>query len=340
MIRSFAVALITIVVVVLFGPSNEVAAAQPANSTGAVPFQFTGATPGLNLELFVNAGKVADVVIDSNGNGSSILDLSNLGKVQLQVYVDVCQDGKVVRVIVAAGQPKPGDNCKRRVAGGAWWSDCGVTRLTLNLTKFGMRVIGCGSMLTQPKVYGPLVGGLVLIPVALAGGDTPTTFASTPPATTAPPTATNPPATTTPAPPVTPPTTTPVTPPTTPTPPATATGNYLCTLCMVKFDVSRHDPTLRLCQALTAVFNLIQGSLTIRHPSPFIEVSGANYNTTTGDFDISGSGSIAGFNNVAARAVGTVNTQTGRVTFDYTLGSNGVFPGGQPITYTVTLQKQ
>ena len=183
MIRSFGVALITIVVVVLFSPRNDLAAVQPVNSTGAgqVPFQFTGGTPGVNLELFVNAGKVADVTIGANGTGSSILDISNLGKVQLQVYVDVCQDGKVVRVLVVAGQPKPEDNCKRRIVGAAWWSDCGVTRITLDLTKFGMRVIGCGPFYTNPKYVIPIAGGLALIPiVGGGGGNGNTTFVSVP----------------------------------------------------------------------------------------------------------------------------------------------------------------
>ena len=55
-------------------------------------------------------------------------------------------------MLVVTGKPTPEDkNCRRRIVGGAWWSDCGVTRITLNLTKFGMRVIGCGSFITSPK---------------------------------------------------------------------------------------------------------------------------------------------------------------------------------------------
>ena len=218
MIRSFAVALITIVFVSVLGSSREIAASQQNPPPSQLPMQFTGATPGINLELFLNAGKVADVTIGTNGEGSSILDISNLGKVQLQVYVDVCQDGKVVKVLVVAGKPTPEDkNCRRRIVGGAWWSDCGVTRITLDLTKFGMRVIGCGSILTEPKFYGPVGGAIVVGGLLIAGGgDSPTSVATTPPATTAPPTSTTPPATTTP-----PTTTPPATPPTTPTPPAT-----------------------------------------------------------------------------------------------------------------------
>src|SRR5688572_23900327 len=125
MIRSFAVALVTVVVVSVLSSTGEIAA-QPQNPTAPpsqLPMQFTGGAPGINLELYLNAGKVADVTISATGEGTSVLDLSNLGKVQLQVYVDVCQDGKVVKVLVAAGQPAPEDkNCRRRVAGGAFWS--------------------------------------------------------------------------------------------------------------------------------------------------------------------------------------------------------------------------
>jgi hypothetical protein len=210
MIRSFAVALVTIVVVSVLSATGQLAA-QPQNPPSQLPIQFTGGAPGINLELFVNAGKVADVTIGATGGASSVLDLSNLGKVQLQVYVDVCQDGKVVKVMVVSGQPAPADtNCSRRAVGGAWWSDCGVTRVTLDLTKFGMRVIGCGSLYTEPKFYGPVGGAIVVGGLLIAGGGDSTSSLSTtptPPATTAtpPPVTTTPPVTT---PPVAPPTNT------------------------------------------------------------------------------------------------------------------------------------
>jgi hypothetical protein len=217
MIRSFAVALVTILFVSALSSTGEIAAQNQAPPS-QLPVQFSGATPGINLELFLNAGKVADVTIGVNGEGASVLDLSNLGKVQLQVYVDVCQDGKVVKVLVVAGKPAPEDKgCRRRIVGGAWWSDCGVTRLTLDLTKFGMRVIGCGSFYTEPKFYGPVGGAIVLGGLLIAGGGdgTSSTFTTptTPTATTPTPPVTTPPVTT---PPVTTPPATP--PPTTPAP--------------------------------------------------------------------------------------------------------------------------
>lgn len=184
MIRSFTVALVTIVAVSLSGPVGRIAAqSRNAATTQSVPMDFTGGTPGVNVELFLNSGKVADVPLDAQGAGTSILDLGNLGKVHLQVYVDVCQDGKLVKVLVADGQPAPEDQgCKRRIAGGAWWSDCGVTRITLDLTKFGTRVIGCGSLYTQPKFYGPVGGALVVGGLLLGGGggDSDSTFVTAP----------------------------------------------------------------------------------------------------------------------------------------------------------------
>jgi hypothetical protein len=224
MIRSFAVALVTILVVSVVSATGEIAA-QPQNPTAPpsqLPIQFTGGAPGMNLELYLNAGKVADVTIGATGGGTSVLDLSNLGKVQLQVYVDVCQDGKVVKVMVVAGQAPPEDkNCRRRIAGGAFWSDCGVTRITLDLTKFGMRVIGCGSLLTEPKFYGPVGGAIVVGGLLLSGGGDGTSTTSTTPT---PPTSTAPPVTTPPV--TTPPVTTPpvTTPPVT-TPPTNTTPN-------------------------------------------------------------------------------------------------------------------
>ncbi len=318
------------------------AAAQTAPKSMSFPVQVTGA-PGTDVLFFVNDGKHAEMTIGAGGDVSSLIDLSNHGKQKVTLYVDVCQDGKIVKVMLVAGAPPPQDeNCKKRIVAAPFLNDCGVTRLTIDVTKMFARVIGCGGTLTQPKVIGPiggaLVGGLLL---TMKGGDsTPTsTFvaAPTPPVVTAPPVA--PPTVTTPPTTSAPPTNN-APPPTTPTAPTvTANGTYACQACAATNDVSRHDGTLRLCNGLN-VFTLVEGSLTIRHPAPFIEVTGTNYNTSTGAFDLTGRGAIAGFTNVSVRAVGTVNNTTGRVTFEYTMGTAGEFPGGQPITYTITLQKQ
>jgi len=188
--RLILIAVATVAVVVSLSLSPRVAAEQAANRTAPFPVQITGAVPGVNLELFLNAGKVADVPINAQGEGQWVLDLGNLGKTRMQVTVERCQDGQNLQRVYFAGEgvsiPED-DRCKRRPVGAAWWSDCGVTRVTLDLTKFGKRVVGCGSMLTQPRVYGPLGGAIVVGGLILMGGgdsNTPTSF--TPVATPAP----------------------------------------------------------------------------------------------------------------------------------------------------------
>ena len=215
MARPVLVAVASVVAVMSLSMSPHLDA-QPANRTASqqFPVQISGAVPGLNLELFLNAGKVADVPINSQGDGSWVLDLGNLGKTRMQVTVERCEDGQNVQRVYFAGDGVsiPEDSkCKRRPVGAAWWSDCGVTRITLDLTKFGMRITGCGSMFTQPKVYGPIAGAIVVGGLVLTGGgdSSPTT-----PATTFTPTPTNTTST------VTPPVTTP---PPTPTPTPTPT---------------------------------------------------------------------------------------------------------------------
>lgn len=194
MFRPVLVAVAAVVVVMSLSMSPHLAA-QPANQSVVwrFPVQIIGAVPGLDLELFLNAGKVADVPINPQGEGSWVLDLSNLGKTRMQVMVERCEDGQNVQRLYFAGEGVaiPEDSkCKRRPVGAAWWSDCGATRITLDLTKFGMRITGCGSMFTQPKVYGPIAGAIVVGGLVLTGGGgssptTPTTFTPTPTNTTA-----------------------------------------------------------------------------------------------------------------------------------------------------------
>ena len=190
--RLILIAVATVAVVVSLSLSPRVAAEQAANRTASFPVQITGAVPGVNLELFLNAGKVADVPINAQGEGQWVLDLGNLGKTRMQVTVERCQDGQNLQRVYFAGQgvsiPED-DRCTRRPVGAAWWSDCGVTRVTLDLTKFGMRVVGCGSMLTRPLFYVPIAAGAGLLGVLAGGGDGATTSSvvtPTPVATAAP----------------------------------------------------------------------------------------------------------------------------------------------------------
>lgn len=220
MIRSFIVALVTTVIVAAAGPLGGIAA-QPVNSTfEPYPLEFVGGAPGVSVEIFLNAGKVGDTTINSTGGGNWLLDMGNSGKTRVQIYIDVCKDGKIVKVlfVTGGGQPPPKDeDCDRRLAAVSFESDCGVTRITLNFANFGANVLGCGGLsFRDPKVIGTAGGAAVLVAVLAGGGGdstTPSTFSTTPtpPATSTPQTPQTP-STNTPPPPAPPPQITQVTP--------------------------------------------------------------------------------------------------------------------------------
>lgn len=332
---SILVALVTI--------AGALAAARPvplaAQATAppqrlSYPLEMTGA-PGVSIEIFLNAGKVADAMLDSNGGASAILDLANVGKTTVNIYVDVCKDGKIVQVMFVTGggqAPPEGESCRRRLAAVSFQSDCGVTRINLDFRNFAARIVGCAAFYTRPQFYGPVGGAAVLLPFLLGGDDDgPATFVSTPVVPQQPTVVT---------PPVAPPTnTTSPAPPTAPAAP-TAAGNYTCVAVVIVADNGRHNPFINLGPGLTGVFVVSIGSITIRHPAPFVEIVNAQYDTASGRFSGDGRGTVAGFPNVSVRAEGTVNVNTGRIEFNYTMGAGGELPGGQPITYRITLQKQ
>ena len=126
--------------------------------------------------------------------------------------------------------------------------------------------------------------------------------------------------------------------PAAPAPPPTATGTWQTSSCRVVSDPAFHDLVLALCRVLN-FFTLTQGSITIAHASPFVTIAG-DYNTTNGVFTATGRGTVAGFPNVGVRGEGTINASTGQAQFNYTLGTAGELPGGQPITYEIVLRKQ
>ena len=183
----------------------------------------------------------------------------------------------------------------------------------------------------RPWFFSSLGGLLIGTVISTTGGDAPVASPQPPVSTPPPPVSTPPPVTT---PPATPP-------PTSTTPPATpsADGNYACVACNPSSDPARHDPFITLCRLLVGLLSVREGSITISHPAPFVSITG-DYNTTTGAFTATGRGTVAGFPNVGVRGEGTVNTTTGRITMTYTMGTGGELPGGQPISYALTLHKQ
>lgn len=131
--------------------------------------------------------------------------------------------------------------------------------------------------------------------------------------------------------------------PTQPQPPAeqpTIAGVADCTACAPIDDPGGHNRVINLCPQLTGEFGITVASITIRHRPPFVDIVGAQFDTTSGAFRGSGRGTVAGMPNVGVVADGTANAQTGAIVFTYTMGTGGELPGGRPITYRITLQKR
>jgi outer membrane lipoprotein SlyB len=196
-----------------------------------------------------------------------------------------------------------------------------------------------GWSFTDPKVYGSIGGavlGGVLIGVA-GGGEAPTANTLTPTA--------NPNPNPTPAPnpnpaPAPAPTPEPTPAPPPPPPRTTADGIYRCVEVVVVSDEGRHNGTIALGPQLTGNFDVREGSISIRHPAPFVDIVGAQFDTASGAFSGTAVGPVAGSPTVGVRADGTVTTSTGRIVFNYAMGTGGELPGGRPIVYRITLQKQ
>lgn len=213
MIRSFVLAIVTVIAVAGAGPVSRLAAQGPsaAKRIAPIPVAITGGASGSVVEAFLNEGKVADVPIGAAGNASWVLDMGNMGKSKVQIYVDVCEDNKVERVLfTTGGMPPEDEDCDRKPVGAGFWNDCGATKITLDLTRFGADVKGCGNFLTSPTGIATL-GAIVVGGVAVTksgGGTTSSSSTSSPPGATNPvtnnPVTTNPGTTNPPAPPTAP----------------------------------------------------------------------------------------------------------------------------------------
>ena len=160
---------------------NAPAALDMANK-GKVTVQIVAATPGLTIELALNGGKIADTPIATDGTGNSIFDVAHLGKTQAQVWIERCDNGKRVRVLIytSGGQP-PGDKDCDRKAVGFFWTDR-ATRIVINVRSSSMSVNNAGGITTTKVAIVTGTTAAVIFGVAQAGGGS-TPGSSTPIAT-------------------------------------------------------------------------------------------------------------------------------------------------------------
>jgi opacity protein-like surface antigen len=110
-----------------------------------------------------NQGKTAKSTgtTDNQGSPSNVLDLSNVGKVKVDVYVEVCQNGQHV-VIVDSGMTPPDDgSCKmRRRIGGFWLTGSDTLKIDVGTGTAivthngGGSSIGSSSTTDQFEVFG------------------------------------------------------------------------------------------------------------------------------------------------------------------------------------------
>lgn len=305
--------------------SASIAAAQTAT------LKVASATPGMNIDLFIDAGKVGIVIVDPKGEGAFDLDLLSLGKPTGQLYIETCKDGQRVRIVTDGTIVPTEEGCNRKPIGVLFTFTC-TKRITLNFAAAKASFGGCGSMWTNEWVWVAIGGVASTVAVTAGGGGS----SSVAPAAVTPPVVAAPAATNT-------------TPTLTPTPaapapapgPATidAGGAYDVGICTVVFDPASHNNVLRLCELVRQILaSASNGGVTFTANAPWVTIGGT-YNTTTGEFNLSTTGVVAGFSNVSVTLRGNV-TAAGVFVGELTMGANGVLPGGQPVRYEFRAQKR
>lgn len=138
---------------------------QPLNLT----VEIANGNSGALIEFAINAGKVAETTIASDGNALSILDMSNLGKVRVDIYVEVCEDGRTVVRVLHEGQMVPEDDgCDRRPLGAFWLAD--GMRVSIDMLTMTAEISG-GGLSTPVKVGigAAVAGGIAGAVVGLTG---------------------------------------------------------------------------------------------------------------------------------------------------------------------------
>jgi hypothetical protein len=329
--------LITVFILSIAVAASAQTAKKPAQVT------ITNAPPGLNIDIFMDGGKVQTAVVNQEGTSDLSLDFLSLGKPQGQVYIETCKDGQRIHIISDGTNVPTAEGCDRRPAGVPFGLSCG--KLTLNWSQLGIKVSGCGGSTTKWVLGGAgiVVGGGV---IGLAGGGSSSPASATAtPQVAAPPVAAPAPAAT-PAPaanpaPVPAPAPTPAPSPA-PTTPATidATGRYPVISCRVVSDPTNYENNMRLCSTLTQIeASASSGGVTFTGNAPNFMRFGGPINTSTGAFSLSGIGTIGPTASVVGTLVGTV-TSAGRFTARYDVGTNGILPGNARLLFEIEAQKQ
>lgn len=307
-----------------------------ANAWAQAPAHIVvnNAPAAVNIDIFLDAGKVHTVPIGQQGTAGFDLDFLSLGKPQGQLYIETCKDGQRIRIISDGTTVPTDEGCNRKPVGVLFTFTC-TKKITLNFAAARASFAGCGTFLTRREVYIPVlvaVGG-TLVSTAGGGDDTSTPSVSVQ----------QQPVANAPAAPVAPSIPAPTAPAPSPTPTTPAVGNpggrQIIATCTVGSDPGSHNAVLQFCSQLRELaVSASNGGMTITGTVIWVTVGGS-YNTTTGAFSLSTTGPLAGtsFTAVAFSFVGAIDAN-GNMQGTVTIGGAGL-PGGQAITYTITTRK-
>lgn len=320
------------------------ATAALAQTPAAKPaaLKLTHATPGMNIDVYMDSGKAGTISIGSNGEGELDLDFLSLGKPKGQVYIETCKDGQRIRIISDGTTVPNEDGCNRKPVGVLFTFTC-TGKITINFAAAKASFAGCANLFTTPKFLGPTLGGLVVTGFVVSrDGSTPSAPVSASPTPAATVTSALPTIVATP---VTPPAAAPAPSapaPTTPAPPTVGSpvGTQTVGSCAVGSDPGLHNAVLRFCELVRqlTIIGSTPGLMNVQATAVWFPLSGP-YDQTSGRFDLSGTSTLSGttLTGVLLRFSGTIDS-AGNMTGTVTIGGQGL-PGGQAITYNITTRK-
>jgi hypothetical protein len=154
--------------------------AQPAPKPAQIV--VNNAPAGINIDIFLDAGKVKTVPVNQQGTAAFNLDFLSMGKPQGQLYVEVCKDGQRIRVI-SDGVTVPEDQgCNRKPVGVIFTFTC-TNKITLNFSAAKASFAGCGSTLTNKWTWVAVGAGVTGVAVGAGGGGSSSSTTSSTPVT-------------------------------------------------------------------------------------------------------------------------------------------------------------
>lgn len=300
---------------------------------------LNNATPGINIDVFLDAGKVQTVKVDPKGTTGFDLDFLSLGKPQGQVYIETCKDGQRVRIISDGTTVPDEDGCNRKPVGAVFTFTC-TKKITINFAAAKASFAGCAPIYTNKWVLTAVGGAVTSIAIVAGGGsNSPSILPTTAFVNSTGNTSSSVVTVVTPAAPVAPPAAAPVTPPVATAPVVVTinpTGTWRVTGCTVGSDPRSHESVVQLCRILQFLVDASGTGFDITALGTAFPRFGGPLNTTTGAWSLTATSTISGSIPATWTGRGTFGTTTADMTIVMTVTVNGITDS---VTYTYTLAK-